>query len=144
MGKGGTMATLIEDMRSLAGTLRGSESAKMLREGADEIERLEEEVREASRICDKPGCCAVVVRSDDGSRCCAAGHDSRWVDKEDLRKTQEVIRLVLTDPGMIHLSDDVIGACKAAEGVVIGDEYMVVRREALSDIIAVTTAMFGH
>lgn len=44
----------------------------------------EHERDEASRICCVPGCVSIVVRRDDGSRVCAAGHESRWVDRSDL------------------------------------------------------------
>ncbi len=38
---------------------------------------------DATRLCDKVGCTAAVIRRDDGSRRCAAGHASRWIDVAD-------------------------------------------------------------
>ena len=48
-----------------------------------EVRALTAERDEARRVCDRPGCDAVVVRRDDGSRRCGAGHDSRWVERAD-------------------------------------------------------------
>jgi hypothetical protein len=52
-------------------------------EASQEIARLREALREANRICDKVGCTAVVIRRDDGSRVCSAGHASRFVERQD-------------------------------------------------------------
>jgi hypothetical protein len=52
-------------------------------EASQEIARLREALREANRICDKVGCTAVVIRRDDGSRVCGAGHASRFVERQD-------------------------------------------------------------
>lgn len=57
-----------------------------------EVARLTADVTrlaEASRVCDTPGCVAAVVRRDDGSRRCAAGHATRWVDAADLAALTE-------------------------------------------------------
>lgn len=37
----------------------------------------------ATRVCDQLDCNAAVVRRDDGSRVCGAGHKSRWVERGD-------------------------------------------------------------
>lgn len=39
---------------------------------------------DCSRICHHLGCTAGVVRCDDGSRVCVAGHVGRWVDRAEL------------------------------------------------------------
>jgi len=56
-----------------------------------EIERLRELLEEATRICDEPGCTAAVVRRDDGTRYCAKGHPSRWVEATELKSAQREI-----------------------------------------------------
>lgn len=43
-----------------------------------------QEAADAKRVCDKPGCLSAVVRKDDGSRFCAAGHASRFVERSDM------------------------------------------------------------
>ena len=39
-------------------------------------------------VCDSPACTAAVVRRDDGSRVCAAGHAARWVNVDLLRAVE--------------------------------------------------------
>jgi hypothetical protein len=53
--------------------------------------RAERKLEDATRICDHPGCTAVVVRHHDGSRHCAAGHGSRFVDAADLAAAQHIL-----------------------------------------------------
>jgi hypothetical protein len=51
-----------------------------------EIERLKDRFENA--VCDNPVCEAVVLRKDDGSRVCSAGHPSRWVPVTVLRSVE--------------------------------------------------------
>ena len=61
-------------------------TAERMREQDAEIESLKSALVDASRLCDKLGCCAAVVRRDDGVRECAAGHASRWVDRAEVAR----------------------------------------------------------
>jgi hypothetical protein len=54
-------------------------------EGPRLLDALEAERADASRVCDRLGCTAAVIRRDDGSRWCAAGHGCRWVDASELQ-----------------------------------------------------------
>lgn len=52
-------------------------------------DRNEREVRRLLNVvCDTAGCSAPVVRNDDGSRTCMAGHSGRWVNVDLLRKVE--------------------------------------------------------
>jgi hypothetical protein len=50
---------------------------------------------DCSRICDKPGCVSPIVRRHDGSRRCAAGHESRWVDRAELERVRSLLQNAL-------------------------------------------------
>lgn len=39
-------------------------------------------------VCDSPACTATVIRRDDGSRVCSAGHAARWVNVDLLHKAE--------------------------------------------------------
>lgn len=52
-------------------------------------EEAERKLADASRVCREPSCWAAVIRKDDGSRICAAGHLSRWVDYADLKASEQ-------------------------------------------------------
>lgn len=64
----------------------------------DERARRAEETLEHShlgghvRVCSQPWCRAAIIRADDGSRNCAAGHPARWVDIAELDEAKERAR----------------------------------------------------
>lgn len=67
-----------------------------------EVVRLRAEVAEKEReierlwnvVCSNPACTAAVIRREDGSRYCSAGHPARWVTVDLLTKTEaEISRL---------------------------------------------------
>lgn len=39
-------------------------------------------------VCDSPACTATIVRRDDGSRVCSAGHSARWVNVDLLYEAE--------------------------------------------------------
>jgi hypothetical protein len=57
-------------------------AARDLRNELDAVTR--EREAGSTRVCDQPGCTACVIRRDDGSRVCARGHASRFVERADL------------------------------------------------------------
>lgn len=42
-----------------------------------------------ARVCNSPGCRSAIIRNDDGSRRCSAGHPARWVDIAELEALQQ-------------------------------------------------------
>ena len=58
-----------------------------------QLDDVHKKLEEATRVCDKPGCIAAVVRRDNGSRVCGAGHESRWVDKADYDEALRKLKL---------------------------------------------------
>lgn len=50
---------------------------------------LKEIIDDGNRVCDNPGCLAAIIRRDDGSRVCAAGHESRYIERTDLAPLRE-------------------------------------------------------
>lgn len=64
-----------------------------------QLEAVEKQLADASRVCAKPGCLAAVVRRDDGRRVCAAGHASRWVEAAESEAARQELKdaLVLLD-----------------------------------------------
>ena len=74
-------------------------------------------------VCDSPACTAAVVRRDDGSRVCAAGHPARWVnvdllrtaerERDEARESEARMRAALED---------------------VRDDLAVVRRSAHADV----------
>ena len=104
-------------VRSLRVKLVGSQ----MREAA-----LQAELVEATHICDTPGCLAAVVRRDNGSRVCGAGHPSRWVDRADLVASEA--RETTLREALISIVD---GSMRSRPQAVI-DELRDIARAALA------------
>lgn len=93
------LATVLHDLSTLRTRLAEVEAERdaievRFADLVTEVVKLRGAVLDASRICDQPGCMAVVMRGDDGSRYCGSGHGSRWVGAADLATARsEVDRL---------------------------------------------------
>jgi hypothetical protein len=87
------MASISEEF-GLPPTIRPAEGeirrlVESLKSGRVRAEKAE---REAARlmnvVCAAPACTAAIVRRDDGSRVCSAGHPARWVNVDLLTKAE--------------------------------------------------------
>ena len=85
--------TVTMDDAGICAGCAGSHEITALKARVAELERERDtKEREIQRllnvVCDSPACTAAVIRRDDGSRVCAAGHPARWVHVDLLRTTE--------------------------------------------------------
>ena len=82
-----------EHPKTFAKNTRAEESEAVVKELKLENATKEREIlRLLNVVCSAPACTAAVIRRDDGSRVCAAGHPARWVNIDLLTKAEEEIK----------------------------------------------------
>ncbi len=82
-----------EHPKTFAKNVRAEERNELVKKLKIENETKEREVlRLLNVVCSAPACTAAVIRRDNGSRVCAAGHSARWVNIDLLIKAEEEIK----------------------------------------------------
>lgn len=82
-----------EHPKTFAKNVRAEERNELVKKLKLENEIKEREIlRLFNVVCSAPACTAAVLRRDDGSRVCTAGHSARWVNIDLLIKAEEEIK----------------------------------------------------
>jgi hypothetical protein len=77
-----------------------------------------QEKADETRVCSQVGCTAAIIKRDNGETFCAAGHESRWVDRGELQPHVDELRgwLATDEAGLGPYLDDLHRLLDAIDG----------------------------